>query len=192
VCTRWDRADLRLHEMAIAMDKGSARGFSLLEVLVATTIAIVAIAGLAQFAAIGATANRRARLATLAAVLAQQKMEQLRALTWAFDVDGQPVTDQTSDVSISPEQAGGTGLGPSAADSLERNTSGACDFLDGRGRWIGAGATPPAQTVYVRRWNVAPLVSSPDRTLVVQVAVFAYPGVSPLVRLVALRTRTVP
>ena len=170
-----------------------SRGFSLIEVLVASAIAIVAVVGLAHFAAIGAAGNRSARYATFASVLAQQKMEQLRALAWAFDANGQPTTDTTTDTAVWPEQAsGGTGLGPSAPDSLARDVAGACDFLDGGGRWLAAGAVPPPQTVYTRRWNVAPLAEAPDRTVVVQVAVFVYPRQAPLARLVAVRTRKVP
>ena len=58
------------------------RGFSLLEVLVATTIVTVAIASLAQVLALATTLNASAARTTFAVVLASQKMEALRGLNW--------------------------------------------------------------------------------------------------------------
>src|SRR5580765_7774854 len=55
------------------------RGFSLLEVLVATTIVAVGVSALAQLTGIATHANRHARQSTMAAVLAQKKMEELLA-----------------------------------------------------------------------------------------------------------------
>jgi Tfp pilus assembly protein PilV len=49
-------------------------------VLVATTIMVVGVAALAQLTVLAARANRTAHTMTVAAVLAQQKMEQLRGL----------------------------------------------------------------------------------------------------------------
>jgi len=103
------------------------------------------------------------------------------------------VTDTTTNTAPSPEQAfGGTGLAASAPDSLGRNVEGACDFLDGAGRWVASGTSPPAGTIFTRRWNIAPLAAAPDKTIVVQVAVFAFPLRTPVVRLVAVRTRKAP
>jgi prepilin-type N-terminal cleavage/methylation domain-containing protein len=63
-----------------ALDRMSrANGFSLLEVLVAVLLVGGAIAGLGQLVTMAARANVAARSATIAAVLAAQKMEQLRA-----------------------------------------------------------------------------------------------------------------
>ena len=58
------------------------RGFSLLEVLLASVILIVALLSIAQLLALATTANAVARRATFAAVLAADKLEELRALTW--------------------------------------------------------------------------------------------------------------
>jgi prepilin-type N-terminal cleavage/methylation domain-containing protein len=55
-----------------------SRGFSLVEVLIATTITVVALAGLAHLFLIAAAANRAARVRTIAVVLARDKMEELR------------------------------------------------------------------------------------------------------------------
>ncbi len=147
------------------------RGFSLIEVLAATTILTVALAALAQLFAISAKSNSSAKATTFASVLAQQKMEQLRGLTWGFDTLGLPLTDTTTDITIVPEMAGGHGLSPSPAGTLGQNTDGYCDFIDKNGAWLGGGQTPPASTAYIRRWSVEPLPTNPNNTVVLQVLV---------------------
>jgi prepilin-type N-terminal cleavage/methylation domain-containing protein len=151
---------------------GNDDGFSLLEVLVATTILTVAVTGLAQLFALSTHANLSARATTYTAVLAQQKMEQLRGLTWGYDVLGLPVTDTTTDVTaLSGTAGGGRGLSLSPAHSLGANTEGYCDFLDAFGRALGGGTTPPAGTAYIRRWSIEALPTNPDNTIVMQVLV---------------------
>jgi prepilin-type N-terminal cleavage/methylation domain-containing protein len=148
------------------------RGFSLVETLVATTIMSVALASLAQLFLISTKANQSARITTNASVLAQQKMEQLRGLTWGFDILGLPLSDTTSDLTVVPEQPqGGPGLTPSPDGSLRNNFDGFCDFLDGRGQSLGGGSVAPVNTVYVRRWSVEPLPTNPNNTLILQVMV---------------------
>lgn len=148
------------------------RGFSLVETLVATTIMSVALASLAQLFLISTKANQSARLTTNASVLAQQKMEQLRALTWGFDTLGLPLSDTTSDLTVVPEQPqGGPGLTPSPDGSLQTNVDGYVDFIDGRGQSLGGGTNAPPNTVYVRRWSVEPLPTNPNNTLILQVMV---------------------
>ena len=148
------------------------RGFSLLEVLVATTILTVALSALAQLFAISTKTNVSAKSTTFAALLAQQKMEQLRGLTWGFDTLGLPLTDTTTNITVIPEQlSGGKGLTPSPTNTLSENTSGYCDFLDKYGNSLGGGTAPPAATIYIRRWSVEPLPTNPNNTLVLQVLV---------------------
>ena len=90
---------------------------------------------------------------------------------WRFDALDQPISDTTSDTSADPERStGGTGLSPSPADALARNTSGYCDFLDANGRSLGGGSTPVPRTAFVRRWSIEPLPKRPN-TLVIQVLV---------------------
>jgi prepilin-type N-terminal cleavage/methylation domain-containing protein len=147
-------------------------GFSLVEVLVATAILSVALAALAPLFAMATDANARAKATTFASVLASEKLEQLRGLTWGFDPLGLPLSDTTTDLTVVPETpTGGTGLGPSPPGTLAANTSGYCDFLDASGRSLGGGTTPPAGTVYIRRWSVEPLPTNPNNTLVLQVLV---------------------
>ena len=147
-------------------------GFSLLEVLVATTLMAVGLTALAQLFAVSTRSNHGAKTTTYAAVLAQQKMEQLRGLTWGFDNLGLPITDTTTNVSVVPEvSTGGTGLSPSPANSLGQNTTGYCDFVDKDGKSLGTGTTVPGNAVYIRRWSIEPLPTNPNNTIVIQVLV---------------------
>jgi hypothetical protein len=106
-------------------------------------------------------------------VLAAQKMEQLRGLTWGFDDNGTslPVSDSTTDLTTEPPGGGGGGLNPSPTGTLNANTPGYVDYLDKRGQWVGNGAVPPPTAVYIRRWSVEPLPTNPNNTLILQVLV---------------------
>ena len=155
-----------------AEKRAGEKGFSLVEVLLATTLLTVAIASLAQLFAISTRANTNARLATFTTVLAQQKMEQLRSLTWGFDSQGLPLTDTSTNITAAVEApTGGRGLTPSPVGALGENTDGYCDFLDRNGQSLGGGTTPPANAIYVRRWTVEPLPTNPNTPLVLQVLV---------------------
>src|SRR3954469_17975956 len=152
------------------LDSGREAGFSLLEVLVASTIMAVALTTLAQLFVMSTNANTGAKTTTYASVLAQQKMEQLRGLAWGFDTLGLPVTDISTDISVVPEQPiGGTGLAPGG--SLGQNVRGYCDFIDKNGNSLGTGTTPILGAVYIRRWTVEPLPTNPNNTIVLQVLV---------------------
>src|SRR6476659_5038723 len=129
--------------------------------------------GVAQLFALAARNNLTAKGQTSTTAMAEQKLEQLRALTWGFDLAGEglPVTDTTTNLTVSPPQHNGTGLNPSPSDSLERNTDGFVDFLDANGQWVGTGSTPPGSAVYIRRWSITPLPTNPNNTIVIQVLV---------------------
>lgn len=151
----------------------SSDGFSLIEVLVATLLLAIALASLAQLFALSTRSNMGARNTTFAAVLAQQKLEELRGLTWGFDTQGLPISDISTNTAVSPETStGGTGLAPSPAGSLGANTNGYVDYIDQFGNKLGGGTSAPANTVYVRRWSVEPMPSNPNNTLILQVLVF--------------------
>ena len=147
-------------------------GFSLIEVVVAMSLLATALASVAQLLAVASRANATARDVTLASVLAQQKLEQLRALAWGFDSTELRLSDLTTDLSVDPPNlGGGVGLGASPADTLSENVTGFVDYLNASGAWIGTGAMPPSGTVYVRRWSVEPLANSPTDTLILEVVV---------------------
>jgi type II secretory pathway pseudopilin PulG len=150
----------------------SDSGFSLVETLVATTLLATALVALAQLFAISQQTNATAKNGTYTAILAQQKLEQLRGLTWGFDPLGLPMSDTTTDTSVSPEaQTGGTGLAPSPSNTLQASTNGYVDYLDVSGNALGGGTVAPQNTVYIRRWMVEPLPTNPNNTLVIQVLV---------------------
>jgi type II secretory pathway pseudopilin PulG len=145
-------------------------GFSLVEVLCATTILMTSLVALAQLFAVSTRANTGARATTFTTVLAQQKLEQLRSLTWGFDSVGLPLTDTSTDLTALAETpTGGRGLTPSPAGALGTNTDGYCDFIDSKGASLGGGTTPPVGTIYTRRWSIEPLPTNPNNTLVLQV-----------------------
>jgi prepilin-type N-terminal cleavage/methylation domain-containing protein len=149
------------------------RGFTLIEVVVAVGLLAVLSVGIAQLFAVATKAIHGSRGQTSTALLAVEKMEQLRALTWGFDQGpnavGLPVSDLVTDLSTDPAAAGGLGLNPSPAGTLNSNVAGYVDYLDRDGQWVGTGQTPPRTAVYVRRWAVDPLPTNPNNTLVIRV-----------------------
>ena len=60
----------------------SERGFSLVEVLIASTILVVALLSLAQLLSLATAGNAAAGRATFSAVLAAEKLEELHTLPW--------------------------------------------------------------------------------------------------------------
>ena len=154
--------------------RGSERGFTLVETLFSITILTTISLGVAQLFAVSALSTRMARDATSTTMLATEKMEQLRGLTWGFVVQdggdlGLPTSDTSTNLSVNPPTSTGSGLLPSPSGTLKANTAQYVDFLGADGVWLGTGTAPPDGTVYVRRWSVQPLPTSPNDTLVLQV-----------------------
>lgn len=129
--------------------------------------------GIAQLFAASTRANLAARTRGSTTAMAEQKMEQLRSLTWAFDSAGQglPVSDTTTNLSVYPMTQNGTGLNPSPTGALEANVAGFFDYVDAAGTWVGTGGTQPPTAVYLRRWSITALPTNPNNTLVFQVLV---------------------
>jgi type II secretory pathway pseudopilin PulG len=151
----------------------SSRGFSLVEVIISMGLLTAVSLGVAQLFALSTRANLIAKGQTSTTAMAEQKVEQIRGLTWGFDLLGQglPLSDTTTNLAVYPPAHNGSGLNPSPIDALEQNTAGFVDFLDGNGVWVGTGTTPPASAVYIRRWSIQPLPTNPNNTLVIQVLV---------------------
>jgi prepilin-type N-terminal cleavage/methylation domain-containing protein len=162
-------------------------GFSLLEVMVASTVLAGAVVAVAQIFAIATASNAEARATSEATMLAWQKIEQLRSLAFTRDDAGQPITDEGADTAAEPPGAfGGTGLGSSPAGTLDRDTGGYVDYLDGFGESRGGGARPPGGVRYRRRWAIE--ADGPDR-LILRVRVLPVGREIEAASVVALRTR---
>jgi type II secretory pathway pseudopilin PulG len=158
-------------EKSSSFNNGEA-GFSLIEVMVATGLLVTALVSLAELFVISTRSNIGSHNTTYASVLAEQKLEELRALAWGYDTQGLPLSDTTTNTSVSPETpTGGTGLSPSPATALQSNTTGYVDYVDAFGNKLGTGSTPPAKAIYTRRWSITPLPTNPNNTLVLQVLV---------------------
>lgn len=163
---------------ALSTEARAARegGFSLVETIIASSVMIAGAISLAQLFVMSTRSNVAAKSTSIAAVLAQQKMEQLRSLEWGFDALGLPNTDTTTNTAVVPMAAnGGTGLSPSptgGGSPLKANVAGWVDYVDKYGNSLGGGTTtPPAGTSYIRRWSVEPLPTNPNNTIVLQVLV---------------------
>jgi Tfp pilus assembly protein PilW len=148
-------------------------GFSFIEVMIAMMLIMIVALGVGGLFGVAIRSTHAARNQTSTSTLAEQKMEQLRALTWGFDTAGQnlPVSDTTTDLSQTPATGSGGGLNPSPGGTLNANTPGYVDYLDARGTWVGTGAVPPPGAVFIRRWSIQPLPTNPNNTLVLQVLV---------------------
>jgi type II secretory pathway pseudopilin PulG len=158
-------------------DEGARRaeaGFSIVEVIVATGLLASALVALAQLFAIATSANAAARNSTITMMLAEQKIEQLRALQYTFDRNGLPVQDTATDTAVYPPVAtGGKGLAPHVqnANTLQNNYDGYVDYLDHYGRTLGGGTVIPDTTAFIRRWSVEPLPTNPNNVIILQVLV---------------------
>lgn len=151
-------------------------GSTLVEALVATLVFTTGLLAMAELVRIAAASNVMARSGTVAGILAEQKLEQLRGLTWEFDVGGVPVSDSSTDTTVLPESpTGGTGL-QSSPWSLRQNTSGFVDHVAANGTVVGGGVQAPASAVYTRRWSVEPLATNPGNAVLIQVLVTRNPN----------------
>jgi hypothetical protein len=140
--------------------------------MVATGILATALVSLAQLFAISTKSNLAARNSGTAMIYAEQKIEQLRALSYTLDANGLPITDTTTDTSVyPPAETGGTGLSPHTDNTLQTNTDGYVDYIDTTGRSLGGGETIPNGTAFIRRWSIEPLPENPNNILIIQVLV---------------------
>jgi prepilin-type N-terminal cleavage/methylation domain-containing protein len=142
-------------------------GFSIIETMVAVTLLAIVSLGVAQLFAVGTLANFRSKSQTSSTLLAVQKMEQMKGLTWGFDAQGLPVSDTATNLAAATPTGGGRGLNPSPDGTLTANVDGYFDLLEQHGGVAG----PGQETAYVRRWSITPLPQNPNNTLIFQVRV---------------------
>jgi type II secretory pathway pseudopilin PulG len=128
-------------------------GFSLVEALIASLLAATAIVVLVQLAATGARQAASARRAGVARALAQSKLEELRSLTFTYEVSGVPL--------------GSPGLALSPDAALVEDHAGFVETLNRHGSPTSDGETPH----FTRRWAIRPFEGDRN-TLVLQVCVY--------------------
>jgi prepilin-type N-terminal cleavage/methylation domain-containing protein len=151
-------------------------GFSLIEICVALLLLAILLNGVANLFIVSIRTTDAARVQGVATMLADQKVEELRGLAWAVDVNGQLVSDVTTDLSVEPATNAGGGLRSSPASALDTNTTGYVDYLDTAGTWVGTGSSPPAAARYIRRWSIQALPEDPQGSVIVQVLVTTVVG----------------
>jgi type II secretory pathway pseudopilin PulG len=123
-------------------------GFTLVEACIAMSLLVLAATAAAQLFGVAIASTQVARLQTSTVVLANQKLEALRALSW-------------------PEPA----LSPTVADALDSNMPGSVEHLSARGVVVGTDLAPPPTARFIRRWSIRALPEDPANALIVQVLV---------------------
>ena len=129
------------------MTQSSERGFSLMEMLVATAILTVVAAGVLPLGYIAVkTTENQGHLMARSTEYAQDKLEQLLALSWG---------DAASDTRMFPANpTGGSGLAVGGSAVIAAPVALYVDYLDNRGNLFLPAANPPAGWYYMRVWQV--------------------------------------
>jgi hypothetical protein len=138
------------------------QGTTILEVVVASALLVTLMAGLMSLAALAiSTTENQGHLAARTTEYAQDKMEQLMALTYG---------DAVSDTRVFPAlNSGGTGLTVGGSSNPAAPVDKYVDYLDLNGNLCGSasalaatppcaapvGTTPPAGWFYERVWAVS-------------------------------------
>jgi prepilin-type N-terminal cleavage/methylation domain-containing protein len=136
----------------------SARGFTLVEILVATGILVTALAGVAQLFVLGSHLTRQAGASGMALVAAQDRLESLRGLAFTYDPSGIEITDAA--------------LEPSPSSSLSEDVDPYVDWLDSAG-----GALEDADgAVITRRWRITSMGATTPDSIAIEVCVFPAGG----------------
>ncbi len=112
--------------MSPATGAAPRAGFTLLEVMVALLLLTGAFLAVAQLLAVAGRAADQSRATALGTALVAQKIEQLRALSWAYDIDGTPID----------------GLSLSPPGALTVDAAGFVDYFDDAGGWSAADRLP--------------------------------------------------
>ena len=150
-------------------------GFTLIEVLVAMTLMVLICLGVAQLFAIAVSDARHAREQTLATIFAAAKIEELRSLTWAYEVRPAMTailrTDITTNLAGEFATPDGPGLLESPVGTIDSNVPPYVDYLDAKGAWLGTGPNPNSRAVFIRRWAVHRAPEDPERSIALQVLV---------------------
>ena len=138
------------------MTRNGEQGTSLIEVMVASALLMTLMAGLMGMASLAiSTTENQGHLAARTTEYAQDKMEQLLALSYG---------DTSSDTRSFPAVAtGGTGLTVGGSYNVDAPTALYVDYLDDNGNLCGttgaacaapSGTTAPNKWFYKRAWKI--------------------------------------
>src|SRR5215469_4605135 len=151
----------RMNKKRFRKARNSESGMTLIETVIALALLLVVAVGVLGLGGIAlATTENQGHLVARTAEYAQDKMEQLLALTFC---------DATSDTTVLPtSSSGGQGLAGCAAPLNTNGTgvggnsnpsapvAGFVDYLDGSGNLLPAvGGAAPAGWKYVRVWQIS-------------------------------------
>ena len=126
----------------------SERGTTLIETMFALALLLIVMGGIITLSGLSAkTTENNGHLAARTTEDAEDKMEQLQALTY-----GDSVTDTTVFPSVN---TGGTGLAIGGSLNMTAPVVGYVDWLASDGTLLGGGVTPPASWFYQRVWQVS-------------------------------------
>jgi Tfp pilus assembly protein PilV len=147
----WNR---RRHRSKLVVRLRAENGVTLVETLVATGILLVSMGGLASISFVATTTTEnQGHLLARTTEYAQDKMEQLLALTYS---------DPSSDTTVFPATTiNGTGLTIGGSLPPAAAVAGYVDYLDVNGNLLGGGVNAPATWYYKRVWQI----SSPSANL---------------------------
>lgn len=142
-----------LHESV----RGSRQsGMSLLETIIALTILVIATVGIMTMGIIAmSTTEDQGHLAARTSEYAQDKMEQLIALSY-----GDAVSDTTQGLACTPSSTpacnSGTGLTVGGSSDPTAPTTGYVDYLDNSGNILAyTGGSAPSNWFYIRVWQIS-------------------------------------
>ena len=147
-------------------------GISLIETMIALAILLVCSIGILSMAAVSmTTTENQGHLAARTTEYAQDKMEQLLGLSFS---DGQFTagTDTTAIDATTNSYTlgtGGTGLVAGGNLSTTAPAAGYVDYLDANGNPLGGGSNRPANTFFIRLWQITNTTAS-LKTITVRVA----------------------
>ena len=137
-------------------------GFTLIETLIATCILVTVFTGIAGLLVSSMRFARESGRHGSAMLVAQAKLEWLRAKEYAYGPEG----DRVTDVALSPSPPG----------ALGHDTSGYQDALDADGSVVDAADGPNAGPAWVRRWAVTSMDAGVPDAVAIEVCVYHWPA----------------